>query len=284
MKITFWGTRGSLPSAGPETQYFGGNTPCLEVRSGEHLLVLDAGSGIRRLGMNLPRDLARVDLLLTHLHMDHIQGLGFFQPIFNPATQVHIYGPASRLSSLNARLNRYLSPPLFPVPIRELPSQLHFHEVPSGSLQIGPFRIRSEYVTHPGPTVGYRIEVGKASLAYIPDHEPAMRNGELPCSGNWTSGYNLAHKADLLVHDAQFYEQEYSSRVGWGHSTIQHALEFARLTEVGRLSLFHHDPSHPDEELDQSLHDAVRDKSYSFAFSLAREGETIELPGGHENS
>src|SRR5215472_3808209 len=144
MRVALWGTRGSLGSPGAEAARYGGNTSCVEARGSEGtVLVLDAGTGIRRLGVALPSSLRRVDVLLTHLHMDHIQGLGFFAPLYNPEVEVHIWGPASATLDLRARLMRYLSPPLFPVHLRDLPCNLVLHEVPRGEFEIGPFRIRS---------------------------------------------------------------------------------------------------------------------------------------------
>ena len=161
MRVTLWGTRGSLATPGPETARYGGNTSCVEVRGREGtVLVLDAGTGIRRLAATLPDSVRRVDVLLTHLHMDHIQGLGFFAPLYRPDIEVHIWGPASTALSLQTRLTRYLSPPLFPVGLSELPCKLH--EVPGGEVDIGEFRVSSALVCHPGPTVGYRISAAEA--------------------------------------------------------------------------------------------------------------------------
>src|SRR5213593_2066954 len=142
MHVTLWGTRGSVAAPGPETARYGGNTSCVEVRGTDGtILVLDAGTGIRRLGAALPRGLRRVDLLLTHLHMDHLQGLGFFAPLYNPAAEVHLWGPASATLDLRQRLTRYLSPPLFPVQLRELPCDLRLHEVTCGDFAVGEFQI-----------------------------------------------------------------------------------------------------------------------------------------------
>lgn len=278
MKITFWGTRGSLPSAGPETHYYGGNTSCVSVRTDDQLLVLDAGSGIRRLGSSeWIRDYNRIHILLTHLHMDHIQGLGFFGPLFNPANEIHLWGPASFGMTLAERLNRYLSPPLFPVRIRELPCQLIFHEVPSKDFTIGSFDLSARYVCHPGPTVGYRIEHEGKVLAYIPDHEPALTAEDFPLSPEWTSGYALAKEADVLIHDAQYTQEEYQTRVGWGHSAFQDAYRFACLAGVKRLVLFHHDPSRTDEQLRSVFKKVFSDNGDSFSIDVARENHTISL-------
>lgn len=278
MKVTLWGTRGSLPSSGPETQVYGGNTPCVAVENGETFLILDAGSGIRRLGLTptISR-CARLDILLTHLHMDHIQGLGFFAPLYHPEMEVHIWGPASSTLSLPARLNRYLSPPLFPVHIRDLPCRLHFHEVPRGQFRIGAFLVNAQYVCHPGPTVGYRITENNRVLTYLPDHEPALGVRDFPLSGEWTSGWELARNADVLIHDAQYSTEEYTTRVGWGHSTYEQALQFAKLVKARRMILFHHDPDRTDAELEGLFHQFIPPDLNGLDVMLGRDGYSVEL-------
>lgn len=277
MKVKLWGTRGSLPSSRPDTQIFGGHTSCVTITTDDALLVLDAGSGVQRLGITAETaGYRRIDILLTHLHMDHIQGLGFFQPLFQPSAEIHIWGPADHHSSLYERLNRYLSPPLFPVPIRDLPSSPIFHEVPAEPIQIGSLQVESAYVCHPGPTVGYRIS-GKAVVTYLPDHEPALGNADFRSEAAWTSGFGLAHGADLLIHDAQYSAEEYQYRMGWGHSTYDHALRFADLARVKQLLLFHHDPTHSDETLYQLYQENVNGKTYPFKVSIAREGAAFEF-------
>ncbi len=160
MKATFWGTRGSLASAGPETARYGGNTACVEVRGDDGtVLVLDAGSGIRRLGDRLD-GMRRIDVLLTHLHMDHIQGLGFFAPLFRPDLDIHIWGPPALSGDLRSRLGRYLSPPLFPVRVRDLHTTT-FHDAPFSPVAIGGLTVVADMVIHPGPTLGYRIARGR---------------------------------------------------------------------------------------------------------------------------
>ena len=276
MKVVLWGTRGSLPSAGPETARYGGNTACAEVRADDgSLLVLDAGSGIRRLGGALGAFEGRVDVLLTHLHMDHIQGLGFFAPLFRDSGEVHIWGPPSIKADLRSRLGRYLSPPLFPVRLRDLGSRLVLHDAPEGPTPIGPFVVEAALVVHPGPTIGYRISAGSRSIAYLPDHEPALGARVFPASGRWTSGHDLAAGVDLLIHDAQYTADEYQSRVGWGHSSIDHVLAFAKLTSVGRLITFHHDPGHDDDTLD-ALHQVMMERS-GVPVEPGREGMSMTL-------
>jgi phosphoribosyl 1,2-cyclic phosphodiesterase len=281
MRLTLFGTRGSVPAPGPETTHYGGNTPSIEVRGDDGtVLVLDAGTGIRRLGAQLPQDLTRIDILLTHLHMDHIQGLGFFGPLYHPGIQVHIWGPASSTLPLDARLSRYLSPPLFPVHLRDLP-RISCHEVPRPTFAIGPFRIRTALVCHPNPTVGYRIEEAGHSAVYLPDHEPALglKDGEWP-GPEWTSGYDLAAGADLLIHDAQFTDDEYRNCVGWGHSTYRHALEFGERAGAKEMILFHHDPTHDDNMLERMLDDALRHFQPTFRVRGGREGDRFDLGAG----
>ena len=278
MRVTLFGTRGSIAAPGPETILYGGNTSTVEVCGNDGtVLVLDAGTGIRRLGMQIPTTTTRVDILLTHLHMDHIQGLGFFAPLFDPRTNVHIWGPASSMLTLEARLARYLSPPLFPVHLRDLPSVV-CHEVPCPAFKIGPFRIRTSLICHPGPTVGYRIESEDGVVAYLCDHEPALGllNGRWP-NPDWISGYDVAVDADLLIHDAQYTDEEYERCVGWGHSTYRHAFEFATQVGAKRIVPFHHDPSHDDKTLDRLLHRAANDSKCFCAASPGREGARFEI-------
>lgn len=277
MKITIWGTRGSLPSPSPENNYFGGNTSCVQVTDGDAFLILDAGSGIRRLGDVFPKEVSRIDILLTHLHMDHIMGLGFFLPLYNPNMEVNIYGPTSTKESLLTRLQRYLSPPLFPIRLQDLPCQPNIKEIDHSELTIGPLKITSAYVCHPGPTIGYRIDNGHSVLTYMPDHEPALGSAHFPQEPEWTSGYELARGADLLLHDAQYTTEEYQPRVGWGHSSMEDALKFAELAAVKKMLLFHHDPSHSDAHLRHLMHKTLQNKSLSFDVDIAAEGDEFVL-------
>jgi len=277
MNITLWGVRGSIPTTSPNTKEYGGNTSCLEVEADGWLLLVDAGSGIQAFNCSRNVTNSRVDILLTHLHMDHIQGLGFFGPLFNPSVEVHIWGPTGA-QSLRARLGRYFSPPLFPVYFRNLTCKLVLHEIGKSNFNIGPFAIQSDYVIHPGPTVGFRIHHQHGVLTYIPDHEFALAcNVHKTKDLRWLSGSELAADADLLLHDAQYTEEEYKTKQGWGHSSMEDALQFARLNEVKQLLLFHHDPMHFDEQL-HSIRSQLKEKhSSSVAFDMAVEGSTIEL-------
>lgn len=278
MQARLWGTRGSLAAPGADTARYGGNTSCVEVRGTDGtVIVLDAGTGIRPLGAKLPRTLRRVDILLTHLHMDHLQGLGFFAPLYNPETEVHIWGPASTTLGLRARLMRYLSPPLFPVHLRDLPCKLTIHEVPCGDFEIGEFHISSALVCHPGPTVGYRLTTARGVLAYLSDHEPALGAQKFPLQPEWTSGYTLAAAADVLIHDAQYGLAEYANHIGWGHSAMHHALQFAALAGVKRFVSFHHDPAHNDEDLDRLNREASDTVRPPFPVTPGAEGTLLEV-------
>lgn len=255
MLARVWGCRGSLATPGRETIRYGGNTSCVEVRLDDGaVLVLDAGTGARRLGLELVREeAAELHVLLTHLHLDHLEGLGFFAPLRRAGREVHIWGPPSPLRSLAERIARYLSPPLFPVQLADLDATVSFHDVPEGEWELAGARIRAQHVIHLGPTVGYRIDHGGRSLAYLPDHEPAIGVDLVPEQAEWISGFALAHGADFLLHDGQYTDDEYAPRVGWGHSSVDAAVAFARAAEVRRLVLFHHDPVHSDDDLDAML-------------------------------
>jgi phosphoribosyl 1,2-cyclic phosphodiesterase len=277
VRIRLWGTRGSVATPGADTARYGGNTSCVEVRgAGGTVLVLDAGTGVRLLGRALGREVRRVDVLLTHLHMDHLQGLGFFAPLYDPDVETHLWGPASTTLDLRGRLMRYLSPPLFPVHLRDL-RRLVLHDVPTGAFDVGEFRIVAERVCHPGFTVGYRIVAGDTALAYLCDHEPALGVPHFPMRADWTSGYELARDVDLLIHDAQYSLAEYSDHVGWGHSALDHALAFAKLTRAKHLVTFHHDPAHDDDDIDRLTAEATAAVRVPCAVTAGAEGGVFEL-------
>lgn len=274
MRATLWGTRGSLARSGPETVRYGGDTACVEVRHDDgSLLILDAGSGILRLGEHIVDMPERIDILIGHLHMDHIQGLGFFGPLYDPDIEVHLWGPVSSTKDLRARLTRYLSPPLFPVRLRELQG-LVVHDLTPGTMTLGPWTVIADHVAHPGLSLGFRLTDETGTLTYISDHEPALGVDDFPGPAEWTSGFDLARGADVLIHDAQYTDEEYAARVGWGHSTFADAIAFAEMAEVGTLVTFHHDPSHSDDFLDSV---AARLRSHTVSILPGRVGTTFDL-------
>ena len=280
MRASVWGCRGSIASPGPDTVRYGGNTPCIELRPAEGpLIVLDAGTGIRRLGTICEQEgIRQLHVLLTHLHLDHIEGLAFFSPLWARDVDVHVWGPSSPVESLPNRLSRYFSPPLFPVDLKDVPGTITFHEVPDEQWNIGSVGLLAQPIAHPGPTVGYRIQENGRSLAYLPDHEPALTGPLGARPPEWVSGFPLADHVDVLVHDAQFTEREYEQRIGWGHSSVADAVRFARLAEVGQLVLFHHDPAHSDADLDR-LGEHARElwEKAEVQPEVAFEGMTLEL-------
>jgi phosphoribosyl 1,2-cyclic phosphodiesterase len=282
MRVTLWGTRGSIASAGPETVAYGGNTSCVEVEGRDGtVLILDAGTGIRRVGATF-REPRRLDVLLTHLHMDHIQGLGFFAPLFARDFEIHLWGPATATHALRERLSRYLSPPLFPVRLRDVDARLELHDVPVGPFEIGSLRVTGQGVIHPGVTLGYRVRAmdgdDDGGVAYLPDHEPVLGqplDRPLEGPGDWVSGLALLDGADIAIHDSQYDQREYAARVGWGHSRISDAVRIASIGGVRRLVTFHHDPAHDDARLDRMLDDARALARPGLLVVPGREGTTL---------
>lgn len=255
MQITFWGVRGSIPAPGPDTVRYGGNTSCVGVRlDNGTLIVFDAGSGLRVLGNMLMAQAQPVKLylFLSHMHWDHIQGLPFFVPAYEQATEICILGPRSGLASLEQSLCDQMRTPYYPVPMHAMAANLHFTELSEGSVVDLPgAKVEVSALNHPGKTLGYRLLADDKVLVYATDHEPF---GKLPASQHLTYPSRilaLAHGADLLIQDAQYTPGEYPQRIGWGHSTYLDALHIAHDAEVERLVLFHHDPTHSDAQVDR---------------------------------
>jgi ribonuclease BN (tRNA processing enzyme) len=235
------------------------------------IVILDAGTGICALGEHLGADVGRVDILLTHLHLDHILGLGFFAGLYRPDLEIHIWGPDSTVGRLRERLSRYMSPPLFPVRIRELPCRLSLHDAPLGLFEVPGVSVTAALVCHPGPTVGYRLEDDTGTVAYLPDHEPALGARQFPDEPRWTSGFDLVAGADVLIHDAQYADTEYPDHLGWGHSSISQAVTLAGEAGVRHLIPFHHDPGHDDDRLDE-LYEPLIPAEIGLAITPACEG------------
>ncbi|MHA7131010.1 MBL fold metallo-hydrolase [Algoriphagus namhaensis] len=277
MKIKVWGCRGSLPSPGPENIVYGGNTSCVQILKDDLCIILDGGSGIQRLGKVIGPEVKEIHILLTHLHIDHTMGLGFFQPLYNPNVKVHFWGPATSVEPLLHRLRRYFSPPLFPVRLNELPNHPEIHEVGDSEFEIHSLRFKTNYICHAGPTLGIRVTDGEKTFVYMPDHEPALASVDFPHKPHWTSGFDLAQGADLLFHDGEYTATEYQSKIGWGHSSLNDAMAFGRICGVKKLAIFHHDPLNSDKRLEQIFQDAMEEMQPEYKVTLCKEGDIYEL-------
>lgn len=274
MRATIWGCRGSLATPGAATVRYGGNTTSLELETPTGVpVVIDAGTGIRPLGLALEEcSPERIHLLLTHLHLDHVEGLGFFAPLFRDGCSVTVWGPPQDGSSLAARVAAYLSPPHFPLPFDRFGASIEFVEVWQETWELEGLRVTCAPVRHPGNTLGYRIEEGGTSLAFIPDCETALEPD---------SGLALAAGADALLHDAQYTADEYRTRVGWGHSALPDFAGFVGRADPERVLMFHHDPSHGDDVLEEMRRTAER--LAGRPIELAAEGLAIDLASSRDS-
>lgn len=279
--IHFWGVRGSIPCPGAETVRYGGNTPCIEMRVGGQRLIFDGGTGLRVLGQYLLGQMpVKANLLFTHSHWDHIQGFPFFVPAFIPGNRFHIYGAiAPNGSTIEQRLNDQMLHPNFPVPLQIMAAQLEFHDINIGDvLEFGEVKVNTALLNHPGEAVGYRVSWNGYAAAYVTDteHLPDRLDDNV---------LFLAHNADVLIYDATYTDEEYhspkSSKVGWGHSTWQEAVKVAKAANVKRLVIFHHDPLHNDDFLDNVGEQVAQHFPNSL---MAREGLSIQLIAPHSPS
>ena len=286
--VTFWGTRGSIPTPGAHTARYGGNTPCVAVEGvGGRLLILDAGTGIRALGNKLverQNGAVNAEILLSHAHWDHIQGLPYFKPFFSPGNVVRIWGSRQGSTSLEAILRHQMDPAVFPVPLDALSARLTVQHVEPGEFTVGEFRVRAMKLRHPGTTLGYRLEPvgGGATLAYVTDNE--LGNGDGPDYGtpaSWRKDFvRFLDGVDLLIHDAMYTPEELASHRGWGHSTFEQAVAVAAEAGAQQLVLFHHEPEHGDEVVDRLLNEARRIAKKSGRpkeVLAAQEGMTLTL-------
>ena len=287
MQVRFWGTRGSIAVPGEKTAKYGGNTSCVEVRAEDGtVIVLDCGTGARELGQHLLRSAVaplRLHMFIGHTHWDHIQGFPFFTPAFLPDTELNIYAPAGFQRRVEDAIAGQMQYSYFPVTLRDLRSRIHFTELEEGFFRIGEVLIQTQYLNHTAPTLAYRISSGGATVAYVTDHEPFWK----PAGLEFRHPGDQRHKsflegADLIIHDAQYGEEEYAGKIGWGHSTVEYATDIALATGSSRLALFHHDPSHDDAAvacLEATARERAAAASRSLEVFAAAEGLELEVRG-----
>jgi len=301
MRIRFWGTRGSLPKPGQTTLRYGGNTSCVEVETAEGtLIVLDCGTGAHELGQALlgsGRRPLRGHLLITHTHWDHIQGFPFFAPLFEAQSEWDIYAPGGHGKRLEEALAGQMEYTYFPVTLEQLDATVRYHDLVEGRFAIDGVQVTARYLNHPALTLGYRLEAGGAAVVYAVDHEPHATHqaaeddpptpGRLPVHQEDRRHVDFLAGADLVIHDATYTSEEYPQRVGWGHSTVEYAVDMAVAARAHRLALFHHAPLRDDGAVDRLVEycrERARKAGADLAVFAAAEGQVIELaeraPGG----
>lgn len=255
LNVSFYGVRGSTPCPAEENRRYGGNTSCVSLDApGNDPILFDLGTGLRPLGRALVGangggEAFRGTALVSHLHWDHVQGLPFFVPILLPGSQLDIYGPSQEGGSLEDAFRGFMCPPYFPVTVEQLHGKIRFHDVESDDFDLNGVKVRSRTIPHVGVTNGYRVELGGVSVAYLSDHQ-------MPEDGAHTVGddvLELCDGVDLVIHDAQYTQDEFPGKCHWGHCTVDYALFVAQEAGAKRLVMFHHDPAHSDDQLDEML-------------------------------
>lgn len=284
--LTFWGTRGSIPTPGPHTARYGGNTPCASIMGPDgRLLILDAGSGLRALGhelMSRNRGQMSVNLLLSHTHWDHIQGIPFFKPLSARGNAICIFGAAQGEVRLAEILQRQMDPVVFPIPLRALAASLTITEIGEQAFEVGDFLVRTFRLRHPGTTLGYRLTPrdGGREVAYLTDNELGP-GGSYDVPEDWRAQLvRFLEGTDILIHDAMYADQIIAARAGWGHSTPRQAVDLASEARCGQLVLFHHEPEHDDAALDALLTDTrvyAERAAPGLAVDAAMEGMRLSL-------
>ncbi len=285
MDVTFWGVRGSIPTPGGETQRWGGNSSCVEVRHNDlPPLVLDCGTGARKLGIKLVGEPAReLDMLFTHFHMDHVFGFPFFVPIYTPGYDVRVTLPAFSEEEAREKLARYLNGMYHPTRLRDLPSQVSFRAIRADrDFKCGEFDVRGITLNHPGGAIGYRIRIDDQTFCYITDTAPFARPGEGVADGHAPTKaeqrvVDFIAGADIVVYDTMYDLEEYLEKMTWGHSYPEYAHALCKVAKVKHLVLFHHLPDASDDYLDAM--EEKWSKHTEPRVTLAKEGATVHAGG-----
>lgn len=277
MKVTFYGVRGSIPTPGKDTARYGGNTPCVVLQSASgQKLILDAGTGLRLASEEFAEYNETINILLSHHHWDHLQGFPFFTPVFKPSSNITVY-PGATVPEHDTAILDQMSKSYFPVKFHQLPSNITIKKTnfsQDNGVEIGDFTIQSLTMNHPDGGSAYRILCDDKILVYATDNE--LNPPEQHDYHNFIDWVRFCHDADLLIHDAQYLDNEMGHKLGWGHSSISETLKLAHQAEVKLLSLFSHDPLRTDDELDDLTAKIIAQKpSYSFFF--AKEGRSLTL-------
>lgn len=276
LTATCWGTRGSIPTPGPGTLRYGGNTSCVEIETGSRRYLFDAGTGIRALGRQLggPVD---AELFITHFHWDHVQGFPFWGALYDAGSHIRVHGPPQDGAGVADLITGMMAPAYFPVQADALAATLAFEDVDSRPWTDGAVEVAALRVCHPGFTCGYRLTSGESSVAYLPDNELGRADAAL-----YRRIVDFVAGAELLIHDATCRDEEYSRYRGWGHSSVGDAVRLAEYAGVRRLLLFHHSPDRSDDELDgivEDLREALDERGSRLEVDAAEEGLTIPLFG-----
>ena len=294
-RIKFWGVRGSVPSPGPDTVFYGGNTSCVEVRADGELIILDAGTGIRQLGRQLQEEFGarpmQMTILISHTHWDHIQGFPFFSPAYDQQNQVRILGFEGPRKGVEATLSIQMESPYFPISMEAMPGNIHFEELKTLDFSIGKVPVKAHFMNHPGVCVGYKLLTSAGTIVYFPDNELFGRLKSVEAAHLRQEHTDFARKqdaklaefiagADVVISDAQYTAAEYAEHLGWGHSCVDDVVELAIASKVKHLFLFHHDPDHTDAQVAHMLAGArkqVADAKSSLQVEAAREGFELVL-------
>ena len=298
-RLKFWGVRGSIAAPGPETVYYGGNTSCVEVRVGSEIVILDAGTGIRKLGLALVEEFKDrpicLSVLITHTHWDHIQGFPFFPPAYNLNNKVAIYGFEGARQGLQGTLSSQMESPYFPISMRQMPGSISIREIKKMNFRVGGVEVKAHFVNHPGISVGYRLFTPGGSISYLPDvelfqqlHARQKAGGESARSQESETvpeedrgALEFVRDSEVLILDSQYDAGEYEQHIGWGHSCFEDAVVFAVQAGVRRLFLFHHDPDHTDAQISRMAarsREMVLSRHSALKVEAAREGRQVLLP------